>query len=440
MKARWLTLLLILATPFVCAKNKHHFTLKNGLNVYVVEDHRAAVVHTALWYRVGSADEAGGKTGLSHMLEHMLFRGTETTQDGEYIEQINYLGGEMNATTTPDFTLYYSTVPVKGLDTVLRLEADRMRNLKVSKRLLKREREVVKEERQMRVTDNPTAVLEEYMNGTAFMSSPYHHPVIGWPEDVASYTVGDLQDWYDKWYQPNNAALVLVGDITLEKARAQVDRYFGKIPASKNNYRQHRPEVAFLGKKRFLIHYPANVAVLDMGYLVPGLAQVKPSWKAYALYVLAEVLGGSESSRLDQSLVRERRIAATVAVDYYPMHRYKTLFTISATPAHRHSMGEIEQAISATIENLQDDLISQSELKKVQAQLIARHVFAQDSLANQAMQIGLPVMADLYWKAGEWFAKRIQAVTVEQVRWAAQHYLDKHNLTVGYLEPAYKQS
>lgn len=440
MKARWLTLLLLCLTPCVWAKSKHSLLLKNGLKVYVIEDHRAPVVHVSLWYRVGSADEAGGKTGLSHMLEHMLFRGTQTTKDGEYIEQINRLGGKMNAMTTRDFTMYYSTVPLKGLSTVLRLEADRMRKLKVSKTLLHREREVVKEERQMRVTDNPNGVLTEYLNGTAFMSSPYHHPVIGWPQDVASYTVSDLQSWYNKWYQPNNATLVLVGDVDLKTIKKQVTKYFAKIPASKAVHHQQRPEVSFLGKKRFLIHYRANVALLNMGYLVPGLSQASPSWKAYALCVLAEVLGGSESSRLDKVLVRERRIATTATVSYYPMHRYKTLFTIGATPSHLHSLGEVEQAINAAVEDLQEDVIDKSELRKAQAQLIARHVYEQDSLANQAMQVGLPVMGGLSWQAGDWFKKRIQSVTVEQVRWAAQHYLNKNHLTVGYLEPSYKKA
>lgn len=436
MKARWLVFILACITPYVWANGDHHTTLPNGLRVYVIEDHRAPVVYSSLWYRVGGADEVNGQTGLSHMLEHMLFRGTKKTKDGEYAHTVRQLGGQMNAMTSNDFTMYYSYIPVAGLPKVLKLEADRMRNLVITHELLKREKEVVKEERQMRVSDNPASMLRERFDAAAFVNNPYHHPVIGWPLDVASYTLADVTDWYNKWYHPNNASLILVGDITAKQGFALAKKYFGKVPREKLPIRKRRFEVLPLGKKRLLVHYPAKVATLNMGYLVPGLAQMKKHrWKAYALEVLAGVLDATPSSRLNQRLVRDNPVAATVSASYYPMHRYQGLFRISGIPAHLHSLGEVEQAIKDEIDELQEDKVSSAELNRVKAQVVAHYVYQQDSLESQAMNVGLPVMAGLPWQIDKHWVKSIEAVTPKQVRWIARHYLTNRRLTVGYLEP-----
>jgi zinc protease len=435
MKARLLGLVLACILPSAWAENAQHMTLPNGMRVYVIPDHRAPVVYNSLWYRVGGADEVGGRTGLSHMLEHMLFRGTKTTQDGAYAQAIHHLGGQMNAMTSRDFTMYYSYVPVQGLSRVLQLEADRMRNLVVTPQLLKREKEVVKEERQMRVSDNPSSVLRERMQAVAFNNNPYQNPVIGWPQDVASYTLADVKGWYDKWYHPNNATLVLVGDITPQKGFALAKKYFAKIPRAKLPVRKRRYEVPPLGKKRLLIHYPAKVATLYMGYLTPGLAQVRHRWKSYALEVLAGILDSSPSARLNQRLVRERNVASSVSTYYYPMHRYKSLFLIAGVPAHTHSMAEVEQEINEEIEKLQKDTVSREELNRVKAQVVAHYVYQQDSLESQAMNVGIPLMAGLPWNIDQHWVQRIESVTAKQVQWVARHYITSRRLTVGYLEP-----
>ena len=344
-------------------------------------------------------------------------------------------GGQMNAMTSRDFTMYYSYIPVAGLPKVLKLEADRMRNLVITPALLKREKEVVKEERQMRVNDDPTSMLRERFNATAFVNNPYHHPVIGWPHDVAGYTLADVKGWYDQWYHPNNASLVLVGDITAKKGFALAKKYFGKIPHAQLPNRKRRYEVRPLGKKRLLVHYPAKVPTLFMGYLAPGLAQMKHRWKAYALEVLAGVLDSTPSSRLNQHLVRDQSVASMVGAYYYPMHRYQALFMLSGVPVKKRSMAEVEQALKEEIEQLQQDTISESELNRVKAQVIAHAVYQKDSLQSQAMNVGIPVMAGLPWKIDKQWVKHIEAVTPKQVRWVASHYLTDKRLTVGYLEP-----
>jgi zinc protease len=436
MKARWLTVILVCCFQSAWAGSEYHKTLDNGLNVYVIEDHRSPVVYSSLWYRVGSADEVNGQTGLSHMLEHMLFRGTKNTRDGEYAEVIHGLGGQMNAMTSEDFTLYYSYIPVSGLPKVLELEADRMRHLVVTEALLKREKEVVKEEREMRVSDNPSSMLSERLDAAAFVSSPYHNPVIGWPDDVASYTVSDVTGWYDQWYRPNNATLILVGDLTAESGFALAKKYFGLIPGVKLPIRKLRAEVPPLGQKRLLVHYPAKVATLNMGYLVPGLAQMKNNdWEAYALEVLAGVLDATPASRLNQHLIRDRMIASSISVNYDSMHRHQSLFLIRGVPAHGQSMTQVEQSIKEEIEKLQENEVSRAELNRVKAQVVAHAVFQKDSLESQAMNIGIPLMALLPWDMDHRWVERIEAVTPKQVRWVATHYLTDMRLTVGYLEP-----
>ena len=435
MKARWLMPLLILIAPTVWASLPHHWTLPNGLNVYVIEDHRAPVVYSSLWYKVGSADESNGTTGLSHMLEHMLFRGTKNTPDGEYARRVHAEGGKSNAMTSRDFTMYHSAVPVTALPAVLGLEADRMRGLVITNALLKRELKVVKEERRMRVTDNPLSVLYERFNAAAFVNNPYHNPVIGWPSDLANYTVADVQGWYDKWYHPNNASLILVGDITPAGVKKLVQQSFSAIPKVALPVRKPRREIAPLGLKRILVHYPANVATLRMGYFAPGLAQTKHAWRAYALEVLVGVLGSTPSSRLNQSLVRDKRIATDVSASYSSMLRYLGQLAIRAVPAPGHSMTEVEQAIEEQIDTLHKKRISRAELKRAKAEVVAEFVYQQDSLEAQALNVGYPVMAGLPWRVDRHWVQNIEAVTTKQVRWVARHYLLPNRLTVGYLEP-----
>jgi zinc protease len=439
MKASWLGLVCLFILPSAWAANEQrteqHMALANGMQVYVITDRRAPVVYNSLWYRVGSADEVGGRTGLSHMLEHMLFRGTRNTKDGEYAQTIYHMGGKMNAMTSRDFTMYYSYTPRSGLSKVLQLEADRMRHLVITPQLLKREKEVVKEERQMRVSDNASSVLYERLQSTAFHNSPYQNPVIGWPQDVASYTLADLQDWYNKWYHPNNATLILVGDITPQQGFALAKKYFGHIPRAKLPMRKRRYEVPPLGKKRLLVHYPAKVATLYMGYLTPGLSHVKYRWKVYALDVLAGILDSSPSARLNQQLVRNRNVASSVQVYYDPITRYQDLFLIAATPSHTHSMAEVEQEINEELDKLRKNPVSRDELNRVKAQVVARHVYRQDSLESQAMNVGLPLMTGLPWNIDQHWVQRIEAVTAKQVQWVASHYLTSRRLTVGYLEP-----
>ncbi|MDD1612405.1 MAG: insulinase family protein, partial [Methylococcaceae bacterium] len=278
--------------------------LKNGLKVLVQEDHRSPVVVSQVWYKVGSSYEPGGITGISHMLEHMMFKGTDKLKPGEFSRIIAENGGDENAFTGTDYTAYFQTMNASRLAVSFELEADRMRHLHLLPDELKKELEVVTEERRMRTDDNPQAKVAEYFSAAAYTNSPYQHPVIGWPADIAHYTVEDLQAWYQRWYAPNNATLVVVGDVKTDDVFALAEKYFAELKPSEIKPIKPQTEMPQVGVRRIVVKAPAKLPYLTMGYKVPSLATAEQDGEAYALEVLAGVLDGGKSARLSSRLVR----------------------------------------------------------------------------------------------------------------------------------------
>ena len=410
-------------------------TLSNGLKVLVKEDHRSPIAVSQVWYKVGSSYEPGGITGISHMLEHMMFKGTDKHPAGEFSRIVAENGGEENAFTGQDYTAYFQTMEASRLAVSFELEADRMRNLHLLPEELKKELQVVTEERRMRTDDNPQAKMQEQFMSVAYSNSPYKHPVIGWPSDIANYTVEDLQAWYQRWYAPNNATLVVVGDVQPTAVFDLAEKYFGALKPSDIKPLKPQAEIEQLGVRKMTVKVPAKLPSILMGYKVPVLKTATNEADAYALEVLAGVLDGGSSARLSSDLVRGKQIAVAASAGYGLISRMSDMFELEATPAEGKTVIELEAALKNEIKKLQQTLISKEELQRIKAQVLASDIFQKDSGFYQAMEIGTLETVGLGWQKANDYVANINKVTAEQVREVAQKYLVEDHLSIAYLEP-----
>ena len=430
------TVLLCLPVFSTSAETKvFEHTLSNGLKVLVKEDHRSPIAVSQVWYKVGSSYEPGGITGISHMLEHMMFKGTDKHPAGEFSRIVAENGGEENAFTGQDYTAYFQTMEASRLAVSFELEADRMRNLHLLPEELKKELQVVTEERRMRTDDNPQAKMQEQFMSVAYSNSPYKHPVIGWPSDIANYTVEDLQAWYQRWYAPNNATLVVVGDVQPNAVFELAEKYFGALKPSDIKPLKPQAEIEQLGVRKMTVKVPAKLPSILMGYKVPVLKTATNEADAYALEVLAGVLDGGSSARLSSDLVRGKQIAVAASAGYGLISRMSDMFELEATPAEGKTVIELEAALKNEIKKLQQTLISKEELQRIKAQVLASDIFQKDSGFYQAMEIGTLETVGLGWQKANDYVANINKVTAEQVREVAQKYLVEDHLSIAYLEP-----
>ena len=409
--------------------------LANGLKVLVKEDHRAPVVVSQVWYKVGSSYEPGGVTGISHMLEHMMFKGTKQYPAGEFSRIIAENGGQENAFTGNDYTAYFQTIEKSRLEICFKLEADRMRNLDLKAEELEKELQVVTEERRMRTDDKPQAKTQEQFNAVAFANSPYKHPVIGWPSDIANYKVEDLQTWYQQWYAPNNATVVVVGDVDAEQVVKLAEQYFADLKPSEIKPIKPQDEIEQKGVKKITVKAPAKLPFIMLGYKAPVLKTAKPEWEAYALEVLAGILDGGNGARLSTRLVRGKEIAVSAGAGYDMTSRLPEMFMLEATPAEGKTVFDLEYALKQEVYQLQTELVSKEELQRIKAQVLANDIYQKDSNFYQAMQIGILETVGLSWKKADEYVHNINQVTAEQVREVARKYLIEDTLTVAYLDP-----
>lgn len=444
MKARqfwrqlWVAIITLSLSVYTFATPVQHATLRNGLQVYVLTDHRAPVVLSSIWYRVGGGDESNGRTGLSHLLEHLMFRGTHAMPNDGFSRRIEKTGGTLNAMTSRDFTMYYEYLPKKDLSVALKLEADRMRGLNISRQHFLQEQKVVHEERRMRTDNKPTALAYERLMALALNTSPYQHPVVGWPSDIEQLTKQDAQQWYDRWYRPNNAFVLIVGDVNAKQAIQKVKRAFRRIPSHALPKRKRLPEITPLGIKRALVRLPTKVPVAMMAYLAPSIATTQHAWQPYALTVLSAVLSIDDEAMLGHELINTRGIATSVSSEYDADAKHETLFSIFAFPSKGKSLTSVEQAIDSVIENVQTHLISHRRLERIKAQLLAASTYQKDSLSARAMTLGSALISGQSTQTSQNWAKHIKAVTRQQIREVARLYLTKKRLSVVYLEPTLK--
>jgi len=417
-------------------------TLDNGLKVIVKPDHRAPVVVSQIWYKVGSSYEYAGITGASHVLEHMMFKGTQKHGSGEFSRIIAEHGGKENAFTSRDYTAYFQQLEVSRLPISFELEADRMRNLTLPEDEFQKELQVVIEERRLRTEDKPSALTYEQFMATAFQASAYHNPVIGWMNDLENLTVEDLAKWYRLWYAPNNATLIVAGDVVPSEVIALAEQYFGPIKPSEQASQKPRIEPEQRGERRIEVNLQAKLPVIIMGYKTPvfNTFAAADSWKAYALEVLAHVLDGGDSARLSRDLIRGEEIAAQAGAGYDLIAKSESLFTLEGVPSNGGGLDVVEAALRQQIKNLQSDLVTKDELRRVKAQVTAAKVYERDSIFYQAMQIGQLETVGIDWREGRRYAEQIARVTAEQVRAVAQEFLIDDRLTVARLNPQQKSS
>ena len=430
---------LLLVTPVfllaACQSSIDEKTLKNGMRIIVKVDKRSPVVVSQIWYRIGSMDERPGKTGISHVLEHMMFKGTKNLKPGEFSKIIARNGGRENAFTSHDFTAYFQTLEKSRLPVALELEADRMHNLVIEQKELSREVPVVMEERRLRTEDKPEGKLYEAFRAAAFRSHPYGRPIIGSMDDLQSLTVDDVQSWYRQWYSPQNATLVVVGDVEPREVFRLVKKYFSDIPRKDLPVREVVDEPPQKEMRRVVVKAPAQVPRILIGFHTPVIDPNGKSWEPYALDVLAGVLDGGESARFSRTLVRGQRIASSAGAGYDAVGRAPSQFLLDATPANGKGIAEVETALLEEIEKIKTDAITQQELDRVKAQVTASDVYQQDSMFYQGMKIGTLVMSGLDHRIGDQYVDRINAVTARQVQDVARRYLNTNNMTVAVLEP-----
>jgi zinc protease len=409
--------------------------LANGLRVMVKPDRRAPVVVSMVWYRIGSVDEQNGATGVAHVLEHMMFKGTRTVPAGEFSRLIAAAGGRDNAFTGRDYTSYFQTLHKSQLPLSFRLEADRMANLVLAPEEFAKELKVVMEERRWRTDDRPQSVVYERLLATALTAHPYRNPVIGWMSDLENLSIEDTRRFYDLWYAPNNATLVVVGDVQPEEVFALAERHFGPIPRKALPPRKPQDEPPQLGIKRITVKVPAEQPQVLMAYRVPRLVKPAEEWEPYALDMLESVLSGNAAARLPQQLVKTERLATSAGASHEGVGRGPGFFYLSGAPVSGRSASDMEQGLRREVQRVIEEGVTDEELNRVKAQAIAAKVYQRDSMFYQAYQIGWMETIGLSHRDLDVFIEKLQQVTSEQVREVARKYLVDDVLTVAYLDP-----
>jgi zinc protease len=426
---------LVAAIPAAGDQNVHAFELDNGMQILVRPDRRADVVISQLWFPVGSSHERPSLTGVSHALEHMMFKGTETRETGDFSRIISREGGRLNAFTGRDYTAYHEQLRADRLEIALELEADRLANIVFDEEEFANEMEVIREERRQVVDTNPVRVAHERFHALAWQTHPYRHPILGWPSDLDAMTLGDIRDWYERWYGVNNAILVVVGNVEPEAVHELAARHFGPLePRPAPEIRTLR-EIEPLGERRAVVRQPRATPYLVMGWPVPSRASAEDPSEAYALSLLSRILDGGGSARLAENILRGSDVAASAGASYSPINRLDTIFYIDGRPSPDGDLDALEAALREEIRRVVDDGVSGEELDRARVQARADQVYRMDSLFAQGMEIGMLETTGIGWQAMETFEESLEAVTVEQIQAVAERYFRDERLTVVHLLP-----
>ncbi|MFZ0127662.1 MAG: pitrilysin family protein [Xanthobacteraceae bacterium] len=410
-----------------------HFVLANGLEVVVIPDHRVPVVTQMVWYRVGSADEPPGKSGIAHFLEHLMFKGTEKNPGGKFSQVLATIGGQENAFTTSDYTGYYQRVAREYLPLVMEFEADRMTGLVLTDANVLPELDVVLEEYNMRVANSPDARLREQVEAALFLNHPYGRPVIGWHHEIKKLNREDALAFYRRYYTPNNAVVVIAGDVTADEVKALAEKTYGKVARRSEIGPRKRPqEPEHTAARQVTLADPRATPSLQRAYLAPSDSTAKPG-EAEALEVLAHVLGGGSNSRLQRALVEDRGLANGAGATYSGTSVDQTLFSVYATPRPHVSLTELETAMDAVIDELATNGITPEELARAKTRMIADAVYAKDNQATLARWYGAALATGSTVDDVKSWTEQVRAVTADSVRAAARTWLDKHHSVTGYL-------
>ncbi len=435
--AAWMVLFLVLAQGIadaqVTARVKES-VLDNGLKVLLLEEHKAPVVTVHVWYRIGARNEQPGATGLSHFLEHMMFKGTSKVGPGQFSKTVQKNGGRDNAFTSDDYTGYFETFASDRFELALELEADRVRGLLLDPKEVESEKKVIMEERRLRTDDDPVSALRETMEMVAFQVHPYRQPVIGWMSDLEALTREDLVRHYNTYYLPNNAMLIVVGDFKSDELLPKIQRVFGAIPRGPEPPKVRAVEPEQHGERRLVLKKEAELPFVFMGYHVPDLKHPDN----FALEVLAYILSGGKSARIYKSLVYEKQLALFAGGGYDRESIDPNLFSFYASVMPGKTAEDVERAMTAEIERLKSDLIPDRELEKAKNQIEAGFLLGQDSVFNLARQLAeYEIVAG--WRTWEAYLPGIRAVKAEDLQRVAKTYLTPDNQTVAVLIPTKKE-
>jgi zinc protease len=411
-----------------------HFTLGNGLEVVVVPDHRTPVVTHMVWYKVGSADETAGKSGLAHFLEHLMFKGTKKNSLGRYSQTVATLGGQENAFTTDDYTAYYQRVPRERLKTLMEFESDRMTGLVLTDAVVRPELQVVLEEQNMRVANNPGARLSEQVEAALYLNHPYGRPVIGWRHEIEKLDREGALAFYRRFYTPNNAILVVAGDVTADEVKTLAEETYGKVERVVEVPARERPQEPVQEAARTVTLADPRVTQpsLRRAYLAPSAHTAEPG-ESEALDVLASILGSGSDSRLYQTLVIDKDIALGVGAGYDGTALDYSPFQVSVTPKPGTTLPQIEAAMDAVLAAVIDKGVTAEELERCKNRLIADAIYAQDNQATLARWFGAALATGSTVEQVLGWPDRVRQVTADSVRAAARRYLDKRRSVTGYL-------
>ncbi len=427
------------ATAPAAAPQVQQHVLDNGLTVIIKPDRRAPTAVHMLWVRVGSIDEVDGVSGVAHVLEHMMFKGTPTVAPGEFSRRVAALGGRENAFTGRDFTGYYQQIPANRLEEVMRLESDRFANNRWPDEEFRKEIEVVKEERRLRTEDSPRARLFESLTAAAFQASPYRRPIIGWMADLDAMTPDDAREFHRRWYVPANAAVVVAGDVDPARVLEIARRTYGRIPAGAVPARKPRPEPPQQGMRRVEVKFPAEQSLVALTFKVPRLVSLAASPEhddVLALAALASVLDGYSGARLGRALTRgPDRVADSVGVSHGLWGRGPQVFTLNGVPAAGRTPEQVESALRAEVARVAREGVSAAELARIKNQWTASEVYKLDALFNQARELGVFWVNGLPLDTGDRLVERLRQVTPAQVQSVAARYFGDDQLTVGILRP-----
>lgn len=414
----------------------HEKQLSNDLRVIVKEDHRSPTVAHMVWYKTGSVDENVGITGVAHVLEHMMFKGTKTIAPGEFSKRVAAIGGRENAFTSNDYTAYFQQIEKSHLAKVMQLEADRMQNLELSEEEFKKEIQVIMEERRLRTDDKASSLLYEQFLATALNAAPNRHPVIGWMNDLKNMNYVDARDWYDSWYTPKNAVLVIVGDVVPNEVFGLAENIYGKIPPKEIKVRKLKLEPIQQGRRYFELNAPAENSIVMMGWKVPKIENGQiDTVEPFAIDVLTGILDGNKNARFSRQLVNEKKIVSSVGTGYDGFLRGQSLLTISGVllPGKTPEMFELE--VKKILKEIAQNGVKPEELQRVKIAVMASQVYKKDSVFGQAMEIGSLEMNGLSWRQIATIDEKLQSITSEQVQAVAKKYIDDSQLTVGVLKP-----
>jgi zinc protease len=416
-----------------------HFTLANGLEVVVVPDHRAPVVTHMIWYKVGAADETPGKSGLAHFLEHLMFKGTEKNPGGAFSQDVNEIGGQENAFTSSDYTGFFQRVPREHLKEMMALEADRITGLVLTDDVVRPELNVVLEEQNMRVANNPSARLGEQIDAALYLNHPYGRPAIGWRHEIEKLDRDDALAFYRRFYTPNNAIVVVAGDVTADEVKADAEETYGKIADRSAINPRQRPMEPVQDAPRTVTLADSRVEEpsLTRDYLVPSETTAKPG-ESEALDVLAHVLGSGEDSRLYRALVVDKGLALNAGAYYSGTALDYAKFGVFGSPKPSTTLRQVEDGIDAVLADVSDHGITADELDRAKTRLIADAVYAQDNQATLARWYGAALATGQTVDMVRTWPDRIRGVTADAVQQAAHTWLDRRHSVTGYLVKSLK--